>query len=121
MAKISRTRGANFEREVVSDIHLTLGVKTKRNLDQYQEAGLGDIMLGNYVIECKRRRKIATYEFIEQAEESCKAGQVPLVVMRADGKKALAVMRWSDMLKLLGNEIEPPLEPEPEASPSEAS
>ena len=47
MSKISRTRGATFEREIVSDIAVNLGVKTKRNLDQYQEAGLGDIILGN--------------------------------------------------------------------------
>ena len=116
MSKISRTRGATFEREIVSDIAVNLGVKTKRNLDQYQEAGLGDIILGNYVIECKRRRKIAVYEFIEQADAACKSGQTPLVVMRADGKKALAVMRWEDILKLLGNELNP-TEPEPESPP----
>jgi hypothetical protein len=36
--------------------------------------------------------------------------------MRADGKKALAVMRWEDILKLLGNELNP-TEPEPESPP----
>ena len=116
MPKISRNRGATFEREIVSDLHLSLGIKTKRNLDQYQESGHGDIILGDYVIECKRRRKIATYEFMEQAENACKPWQTPLVVMRADGKKALAVLRWSDMLKLLGNEVQPPAQTEAQPS-----
>ena len=115
MGKLQRQRGATFEREVVSDLYLYLGVKTRRNLTQYQVKGEGDIICGKYVIECKRRRKIAVYEFLKQAEQSCAPHQTPLVVMRADGERAIALMRWDDMMKLLGNELTPA---QPEVHPS---
>jgi len=111
MGKLQRQRGAQYERDIVSDLYMILGYKTRRNLVQYQESGEGDIILDRFVIECKRRRKIAVYEFMEQAEASCKDGQTPIVVMRADGEKSLALVRWEDMLKFLGNEI-PPTQPE---------
>ena len=107
MGKLQRQRGAGYEREIVSDLAETLGVKTRRNLTQYQVSGEGDLIVGNYVIECKRRRKIAVYEFMEQAEEACSEQQTPIVLMRADGKKTLAMMRWQDFMKLLGNELTP--------------
>ena len=107
MGKLQRQRGAQYERDIVHDLYMILGYKTRRNLVQYQEAGEGDIILDRFVIECKRRRKIAVYEFMKQAEASCKDGQTPIVVMRADGEKSLALVRWEDMLKFLGNELPP--------------
>ena len=107
MGKLQRQRGAGFEREIVSDLADTLGVKTRRNLTQYQVSGEGDLIVGDYVIECKRRRKIAVYEFMEQAEAACAPHQTPIVLMRGDGKKTLAMMRWEDFMKLLGNELNP--------------
>lgn len=111
MGKLQRQRGAQYERDVVNDLYMILGYKTRRNLVQYQESGEGDIILDKFVIECKRRRKIAVYEFMKQAEAACKEGQIPLVVMRADGERSLALVRWEDMLKFLGNEL-PPAQPE---------
>lgn len=105
MSKLSRTRGATYEREVSAAIFEQLGVRIKRNLSQYQEAGQGDLILGKFVIECKRRRKLAVYEFMDQAITASQAGQVPVVVMRGDGKESLAMMRLPDLLALLGNEI----------------
>lgn len=105
MAKISRTRGATYEREVATAIADVLGVKLKRNLQQYQEKGLGDLVLGRFIIECKRRRKLAVYEFMEQAGAACKPWDVPIVIMRGDGKKSLAMMYLDDFLPILGNEI----------------
>jgi len=107
MGKLQRQRGAGFEREIVNDLAETLGVKTRRNLTQYQASGEGDLIVGNYVIECKRRREIAVYKFMEQAEQACSDEQTPIVLMRADGEKTLAMMRWADFLKLLGNELTP--------------
>jgi len=44
---------------------------------------------------------------MEQAEAACAEQQTPIVLMRADGKKTLAMMRWTDFMKLLGNELTP--------------
>jgi hypothetical protein len=103
MGKLQRQRGAQYERDIVNDLFVILGYKTRRNLVQYQESGEGDIIL---------------YEFMEQAEASCKEGQTPIVVMRADGEKSLALVRWEDMLKFLGNEL-PPAQPEVHPSPKD--
>lgn len=107
MAKISRQRGATYEREVANEIFDMLGVRIKRNLKQYQQSEEGDLILGQYLIECKRRRKIAVHEFMDQAETACEPGQTPIVIMRADGKKSLAVLHLPDLLKLLANEVDP--------------
>jgi N-dimethylarginine dimethylaminohydrolase len=107
MAKISRQRGATYEREVATDIFEALGVRIKRNLKQYQQSDEGDLILGQYLIECKRRKKIAVHEFMEQADKACEPSQTPVVIMRADGKKSLAMLHLPDLLKLLGNELDP--------------
>lgn len=70
------------------------------------------------MIECKRRRKIAVYEFMEQAEQACSDSQTPIVVMRADGKKSLAMMKWDDFMRLLGNDL-PPAQAEVQPSAKE--
>jgi N-dimethylarginine dimethylaminohydrolase len=107
MAKISRQRGATYEREVANEIFDMLGVRIKRNLKQYQQSEEGDLILGQYLIECKRRKKIAVHEFMDQAVKACDPGQTPVVIMRADGKKSLAVLHLPDLLKLLANEMDP--------------
>lgn len=107
MSKLSRQRGASYEREVANEIFDLLGIRIRRNLKQYQVSEEGDLILGQYLIECKRRRKIAVHEFMEQADKACEPGQTPIVVMRGDGKRSLAVMHFNDLLKLLGNELDP--------------
>ena len=107
MSKLARQRGANYEREVANEIFDVLGIRIRRNLKQYQVKDEGDLILGNYLIECKRRRKIAVYDFIEQADKACEAGQTPIVIMREDGGKSLALLHLPDLLKLLGNELNP--------------
>lgn len=107
MSKLARNRGASYEREVANEIFDVLGIRIRRNLKQYQVKDEGDLILGNYLIECKRRRKIAVYEFMAQADASCEHGQTPIVIMRADGEKSLAVMHLPDLLKLLREEIPP--------------
>ena len=108
MSKLSRQRGATYEREVSNQIFEMLGVRIKRNLKQYQEKDEGDLILGNFLIECKRRRAIAVYEWMEQADKACAPWETPVVVFRADGKKSMAMMHLPDLLKLLGNELIPP-------------
>ena len=111
MSKLARDRGANYEREVAAAVFDATGIKIKRNLQQYQEAEHGDLELGPFLIECKRRRKVAVHEWMEQADKACKAGQTAVVIFRGDGKKSMAMFHLEDALKLMGNELTPP-EPE---------
>lgn len=106
MGKSQRTKGHSYEREVVNDLRDTFGIDVSRNLTQTRDSG-GDILLDDFLIECKRRAGIAVYEWIKQAEKSCNKHQKPIVVCRADGEKSLAIMKWDDFKKLLGNELSP--------------
>lgn len=50
-----RHKGAAFEREVANMIDHYLGVRVKRDLEQYRESLHGDLIgLDGWVIECKR-------------------------------------------------------------------
>lgn len=40
-------------------------------------------------VECKARKSIAIYEWYAQAEENCKEGLEPILVVKADRKKPL--------------------------------
>ena len=97
MSKLSRNKGANYEREISKTIHEVLGVRVKRNLTQYQQGEEGDLLMGPFVLEC-----------MAQADAACKPEQVPVVVCRGDGKKSLMVMWLDDGLPLLGNELSLP-------------
>ena len=108
MGSKSRTKGAGFEREISLEIFQALGLRTKRNLAQYQQSEEGDLDLPPFLIECKRRKSIAIYDWMEQAiKAAASKGRTPTLVMRADGKEALVTFRLKDALKLMGNEISP--------------
>lgn len=115
MSKAQRVKGHAYEREIVNDLKATFGIDVRRNLTQTRDSG-GDILLEHFVIECKRRKGIAVYEWVKQAENSCSERQKPIVVCRADGEKSLAIMLWDDFKTLLGNEISPH-QPEGESVP----
>jgi Holliday junction resolvase len=104
MSKSQREKGAAYEREVVNQIKETLGINVSRNLTQTRDSG-ADILLDRYVIECKRRAEIVVYNWMEQAEMSCKTGQRPIVICRADKEDSLVIMNLTDFLPLLGNDL----------------
>jgi hypothetical protein len=43
-------------------------------------------------IECKARKNIAVYSYYDQASENAPTGMEPLVIIKADRKKPLAVV-----------------------------
>lgn len=103
----SRNKGATYERQIAAIIHDVLGVKLRRNLTQYQVKDEGDLKLDKFLIECKRYRRISVKRFLDQATRAAKPGEVPMVVMRADGDAdAHMVLMWlHDALPLMGNEM----------------
>lgn len=105
MSKLAKDRGASYEREVCAALTDALGSKVTRVLGQARDGG-SDIELKPFMIECKRRRKIAVYDWMAQAKTSAAAkDMVPVVVCRADGKESLAIFRLDDAIKLMQNEI----------------
>mgnify|MGYP003348093790 CR=1 FL=1 len=104
MSKLGKDRGASYEREVSKTLSERLGTKVTRVLGQARDGG-SDIDLGPFMIECKRRRKIALYEWMEQAIVSADGKKIPVVVCRGDGKKSLAVFLLDDAITLMQNEL----------------
>ena len=100
MGAHSRRKGAGHEREIVN-ILKEAGFETKRNLDQTRDGG-GDIPFGDFLIECKRRKSIAIYEWLDQCIAACMGKKKPLLVIRSDNRENLAVLKLTDFLELMG-------------------
>jgi hypothetical protein len=96
MGKMQRRKGAEFEREIAQ----ALGAK--RNIGQARDGG-DDITLGPYRIECKRRQRLGPMmQWLAQAIAACQApDDVPVVVAREDGGRAVAILRFEDFTALL--------------------
>jgi len=111
MAKLSRTRGSSYEREVCAELSAVMGQRVVRILGQARDSG-GDIYTPPFLWECKRRRAFTGYTFMEQAVSSVflhkqRTGEdaIPIVAIRADGEESLVIMRMKDALPLLQGEI----------------
>jgi len=112
MGKAQRVRGGANEREVCADLSDALGRVVHRKLGQARDGG-DDIEVKPFRIECKRRRKIAAYKWIEQVEVAVGARdgvrQIPVVVARADGEDSIAILKLADFIPLMRGEIVDPL------------
>lgn len=103
MAKISRDRGAAFEREVV---HLFKdwgheAIRTAQHMGKTGQAP--DVKVNGLHVECKRRRSLAVMEFYKQAKADSLAegkGNLPTVIMRADNEPPMVMMAFEDWIKL---------------------
>lgn len=87
MGQKSRNKGAQFEREIANSIAETLGVKVKRNLEQYRAKDQGDLDgLPGWTIECKRYASgNVQFSWWEQVTKAAKReGNMPVLIYRFD-------------------------------------
>lgn len=103
MAKISRDRGASFEREV-ANLFKDWGYEAFRTAQHMGKTGQApDVKVDYLHVECKRRRTIAVYEWYEQARQDALAegkGNLPTVIFRADNKPPMVMMHFEDFIHL---------------------
>ena len=104
MGKRQRERGAETEREVCEKIADGTGWVVKRELGQDRDGGC-DIRLGQFVLEVKRRKSIAVYEWVDQAVAACAPYEVPVVVCRGDKREFLVIQRLEDWMKMAKKEL----------------
>jgi len=104
MSKSQRTKGASGERELCAILSDVLGQAVKRNLAQTRGAEGGDITVGQFSIECKRRKGIAIYEWLDQAQRDA-GDRIPIVAMRADGRRWVVAMDLDVFLPMLQGEV----------------
>lgn len=95
-----RQRGAETEREVCKIVTEKTGWQTNRILGQARDGG-ADIRLARWVLEVKRRKSIAVYEWVDQVTKACAPYEIPAVVCRGDKREFLVIQRLDDWLELV--------------------
>lgn len=106
MSKSQRTKGAAGEREWCKLLAAFGFPDPKRLLGQARDGG-GDVPTPPILWECKRRQRIAVYDFMRQAEAAVANNPdcpIPAVALRADGEEWLVLLRAKDILPLLRRE-----------------
>lgn len=80
----NRNKGSRGEREVVKWLRDELGiVGASRNLQQYAQAQLGDILIGRFCIEVKNHKKLSVRQWWKQAaEQAKKADAIPVLAYK---------------------------------------
>lgn len=89
-----------------------LGREVKRNIGQARDGG-NDIDVADLLIECKRRKTLTTIEgWLQQAQDAVTerfladgVARRPVVVCRADQGESLVVLKLTDFLDLVGDDL----------------
>jgi len=100
MGKYQRNKGAAFEREIADDISGWLGIDVRRKLGAARDGG-DDIQVGQFRIECKRCETTKVWEWYEQAKGNSEAGEIPVVVFRRSRSEPMALVSFSDFMRLM--------------------
>lgn len=97
-----RNKGAAFEREVSLLINDQLGIKVKRDLDQYRFSQRGDLIgLDGWLIECKRYANTTANNIHKDAwwSQTCGAasltGERPVLIYKYDRQPIRCVVYLS--------------------------
>jgi hypothetical protein len=104
----ARTKGHNFEREIVNRLHEVIpdGYNACRML-QYRGGGsLPDVEIRSESgaiahIECKKGKRPNIPKAFDQAFHDHKPGTIPIAVTRADRDHTLVTMRFQDWVDML--------------------
>ena len=105
MGKKSRTKGAQYEREVAQLIS-DYWPDAKRNLDQYQSSDGRDLSDTQPVcMQLKRRKRTLLWEiknaWVEAREASSVEYPYPMAVWRDDGGESFCMMKLSHLVEWL--------------------
>lgn len=107
-----RQKGAAFERKIGNMLLDELGIKFKRNLEQYRTKDLGDLIcdLDNFpfVIECKIRGRGTTYS-MDWWEQVCNAAEgtdkLPVLVYQLNRSPIRCVCDLNVILEVFGGHV----------------
>lgn len=99
MGKMSRRKGASFERLVANRLKQIWG-PAKRGIGQARSAGeVADVEGTPYWLELKHRKLVNIRAAMRQAVEQTD-GRAPVVVSRSNGEDVLVTMRLDDWLEV---------------------
>tara|TARA_R110000803_G_scaffold47734_3_gene99426 strand:+ start:109 stop:540 length:432 start_codon:yes stop_codon:yes gene_type:complete len=108
-----RMKGATFEREVAGLLFDELGIKFKREIEQYRQADLGDLVPCDgtfpFTIECKRYADgyLAKDAWWDQACAAAKAANlIPSLVYRFDRRPIICRIPIQAFVLMSGSELD---------------
>lgn len=114
MGKLSRNKGAAFEREMANLLTTVTGSKHQRQLTEVREGNVGDITGPlNLSVQCKVGAMPPIYAAVEQAQAAGRVGDISLALVRRNagpGRKKvdLAVLPLDDFIELLAYACDAP-------------
>lgn len=104
-----RNKGAAFERDIATEIFLNLGIKLKRDLEQYRAGDHGDLIADDpswpWVIECKRYASgtLCKPAWWLQADKAASAVcKLPVVIYKYDRQPIRVVMELGVVVPTVG-------------------
>jgi Holliday junction resolvase len=105
MGKQQRTKGHNYEREIVRKFKATGFNNAYRVIESQQSHHRGhnhngvDVIAGNLRIQCKRYKGYAPIGKIREVQSD----GIPVLVTKADYKDSMVVLSLEDFLAILGD------------------
>lgn len=102
MGRMSRTKGKVGEREV-AELLRAHGFQARRGVQYQGGPGAPDVVhdIEGVHIEVKRTERFALYPAIEQARQDARAGDIPVVMHRQNGRPWVACLPAEDFLTIM--------------------
>lgn len=87
MGRMSRNKGKRGEREAAKELNRLFGLEARRAQQYCGEAGDADLIgIEGIHVEVKRVERFCLHPSLEQADSDKKAGDIPVVLTRQNGK-----------------------------------
>jgi len=100
--RAARAKGLTFEREIAIRLRAIFPAARRQLEFQVQDARGVDIQGADpYKIQCKKLAKYVSINTIKEIQCDREFGDVPVLVTAGDNEEAMAVLPFSDLLKLL--------------------
>ena len=103
MAKNSRRKGANGEREIAGILRDVYGYKDAKRGQQYcGVAGNADVVdaLPGIHMEIKRVERLQLYDAMAQAKQDARSGEIPAVFHRKNRSGWLVTLELDDFMRI---------------------
>lgn len=106
LGKLSRTKGYGFEREIAVALR-PLFPDARRRLENHRDDANGvDLMnVGRYQVQCKRGRKYANPNRIEEVTFNEFLDEVPVLITAGDRKPTLVVIPLEEFMRLVAVDL----------------
>lgn len=108
---MSRRKGAAFERQIANELGRQLGLTFKRDLRQYQDRELGDLVCTAdfpFLIECKAAASgtdCRTAWELQAAKAAEHTGQYPVVIYKFDFHPPKCRVGFDALAEALGTDV----------------